>query len=85
MTTVSIPIPDSVASGIRNLAQKEGYSLESFVAAAAAEKLAVFHSVDYLRQRASLADFAEFDRLLALVPKVEPEAHDRLPEGFDTK
>jgi len=78
MTTVSIPIPDSVASGIRDLAQKEGYSLESFVAAAAAEKLAVVHSVDYLKQRAAQADLGEFDRLLSLVPDVEPE-------GFDSK
>ena len=85
MTTVSIPIPDSVASGIRELAQKDGFTLESFVASAAAEKLAVFHSVDYLKERAARADLADFDRLLAMVPDVEPEEHDRLPEGYTRK
>lgn len=85
MTTISIPIPDSILGGIRDLAQKDGYSLESFVASAAAEKFAAVRGVDYLKERAQQADVAEFDRLLAMVPKVEPEAHDRLPEGYIAK
>ncbi|MGV3663203.1 MAG: toxin-antitoxin system HicB family antitoxin [Prosthecobacter sp.] len=78
MTTVSIPIPDSILHGIQELAAKDGYTLESFMASAAAEKLSVFQGVDYLKKRAAKADLADFDRLLERVPDVEPDANDRL-------
>lgn len=82
MTTIPISLPESVLEGIRSLAAKDGFSVESFLASAAAEKLAVFRSVDYLKARAAQADFQEFDRILASVPDVQPEEHDRLPEGY---
>lgn len=78
MTTVSIPIPDSVLQGIQELAAKDGYTIESFMASAAAEKLSVFQGVEYLKKRAARADLADFGRLLDRAPDVEPEAHDRL-------
>lgn len=80
MTTVSIPIPDSVLQGIQELAVKDGYTLESFMASAAAEKLSVFQGVEYLKKRAAKADLNAFDKLLERVPDVEPEAHDRLAD-----
>jgi hypothetical protein len=48
-------------------------------------RLKIAHGVDYLKERAAKADLAEFERLLAMVPKVEAEAHDRLPEGYIAK
>lgn len=80
MTTVSIPLPDSVLQGIQELATKDGYTLESFMASAAAEKLSVFQGVEYLKKRAAKADLADFKRLLDRAPDVEPEAHDRLAD-----
>ena len=32
--------------------------------------------------RAKRANFAEFDRIMAQVPDVEPPDYDRLPEGY---
>lgn len=79
MTTVSVPIPDSILQGIRELAARDGYTLESFMASAAAEKLSVFQGVDYLKKRAAKADLADFDSLLERVPDAEPDSQDRLP------
>jgi len=33
----------------------------------------------YLRERASNADLAEFDRILELIPDTQPDEADRLP------
>ena len=53
--------------------------MNHFVALAVAEKLSALDTVDYLRQRAARADVSDFDRVLDMVPDIEPDAHDRLP------
>jgi hypothetical protein len=35
--------------------------------------------MDYLRERAARADFAEFDRIMARIPNVAPDPSDELP------
>ena len=52
---------------------------QEFVALALAEKVSALDTVDYLRQRAAQADVTDFDRILDMVPDIEPDAHDRLP------
>lgn len=79
MATLSIEIPDSLRNGIQELTSKDGYSLNQFLVCAAAEKLSSFATVDYLRERASRADFAEFDRIMARIPNVAPDPGDELP------
>ncbi len=79
MTTLSIEIPDSLHHGIKELTTKDGYSLNQFLVCAAAEKLSSFATVDYLQERAARADFAEFDRIMAQIPNLPPDAGDELP------
>ncbi len=79
MSTISVSFPESLRQGIEALVCKDGYSFDQFLASAAAEKLSVLQTQDYLQMRAQRADLAEFDRLLDMVPDVEPEPHDRLP------
>ena len=79
MATISIDIPDSLHNGIQLLTTKDGYSLNQFLVCAAAEKLSSIATIDYLRERASGADFAEFDRIMARIPNVPPDAGDELP------
>jgi hypothetical protein len=61
------------------MAKQEGISMNHFVALAVAEKLSALDTVDYLRQRAARADVTDFDRVLDMVPDIEPDARDRLP------
>lgn len=79
MTTLSIRVPDSLHRAIKELATKDGYSMNQFLVTAAAEKLSALETVDYLRHRAERANLKEFDRLLAMVPAQDPDNGDDLP------
>jgi hypothetical protein len=63
---------------IAALAEKEGYSVDQFLASAAAEKIAALRTLDYLRQESKSGDRADFNRFLASVPDVEPVENDRI-------
>lgn len=82
MATMSIRVPESLHRAIKELAAKEGYSMNQFLITAAAEKLSSLETVDYLRKRAERADLEEFDRILKLVPDVPPDPGDELPENY---
>ena len=79
MTTLSIRVPDSLHRAIKELATKDGYSMNQFLITAAAEKLSALETVDYLRHRAERANLKEFDRLLEMVPDSEPDPGDEVP------
>jgi predicted transcriptional regulator len=76
---MTIELPDSVKKSIEALAAKEGYTVSQFVASAAAEKLAVVTTVDYLRREAAAGRREDFDHYLKAAPTVDPPDHDRLP------
>lgn len=80
MTTLSLRVPDSLHRAIKEIAAKDGYSMNQFLITAAAEKLSALGTVDYLRQRAERANLKDFDQLLAKVPDVKPDPGDELPE-----
>ena len=79
MAVLSLRLPDSLHRRVREMAKQDGISMNHFVALAVAEKVSALDTVDYLRQRAARADVSDFDRVLDMVPDVEPDAHDRLP------
>ncbi|WP_295429847.1 toxin-antitoxin system HicB family antitoxin [uncultured Thiodictyon sp.] len=78
MTSLTIRIPESLHKNIRDLARKEGISVNQFIANAAGEKMAWLLSLDYLRQEAAAGRRDEFERFLAAVPDCEAEAGDEL-------
>ena len=78
MSMVEEVIPDSLMKQIRELAEREGVTVEQFISSAAAEKAAAWMTVEYLRVRAERGDHESFERALARVPDAEPEEDDRL-------
>jgi len=82
MTTMSIRVPDSLHSAIKELATKDGYSINQFLITAAAEKLSSLNTIDYLRDRADRADLEAFDRIMDKIPSVAPNSGDELPRGY---
>ena len=78
MSTLTIELPESLKKRIEALAAKEGYTVSQFLASAAAEKLAVILTVDYLREEANAGRRADFEKYLAAVPDVAAPEHDRL-------
>jgi hypothetical protein len=80
MSTISLRLPESLHRQLRELAQAEGISINQLIATAAAEKVAVLTTLDYLGERAGRGDRERFERILDRVPDVEPEPSDRLIE-----
>ena len=76
---VSVRLPDSIRRRAEELEEREGITLEQFIASATGEKLAVSMSLDWLRDEAAAGRRQELDRFLAAVPDVEPAEADRLP------
>ncbi len=78
MSTLSLRLPDSLHSKIRELASEEGVSINQFLTLAAAEKVSALLTVEYLRERGARGSREAFDAVLARVPDAEPDPSDRI-------
>jgi hypothetical protein len=78
MSTISLRLPESLHRQVRELAKQDGISINQFAATAIAEKLAALLTGSYLEQRAARGDRDKFERVLAKVPSVSPDAQDAL-------
>ena len=78
MSTLSVRLPESVHKKLKELAKKEGVSMNQFISLAVSEKLSVLMTVDYLKERAKKGNRKDFEDILSQVPDVEPEDYDRL-------
>jgi Arc/MetJ-type ribon-helix-helix transcriptional regulator len=80
VSKLTVQLPESLHRSIQALAEQEGYSVDQFLASAAAEKMAALRTLDYLRREAANGRREDFDRFLAAVPDREPIETDRMPE-----
>jgi len=78
MSTLSLRIPNSLHEQIRQLAKRDGISINQFVASAAAEKLSALLTEEYIEARAKRASLKKFRNVLKKVPDSEPEDYDRI-------
>lgn len=76
MSTLNVNLPESLRLRAQSLAQDDGVPLDQFIATALAEKVAVLDAESYIRERAVRGSREKFNRVLAKVPDVEPEAQD---------
>ena len=79
MSRLSVRLPDSLHDKVRELARRDGVSINQFIATAVAEKASALLTIDYLKQRARRVDSELFGRLLSRVPDVPPLPGDELP------
>ena len=78
MSTLSLRLPNSLHEQIRQLAKREGISINQFIASATAEKMTALLTEKYLSKRAQRASRKKFQAVLNKVPDVEPESYDKL-------
>jgi uncharacterized protein (DUF1778 family) len=78
MSTLSLRLPQSLHEQIRELAKREGISINQFIASAAAEKMAALLTEEYIEKRARRANREKFQAVLNKVPDVEPDNRDKL-------
>ena len=79
MSTLSLRIPTSLHRELRELARREGVSINQIISSATGEKVASLKTLDYLSERARRGNRSRFEQVLAKVPDIEPEESDRLP------
>lgn len=78
MSTLSVRLPESVHRKLKQLADKEGVSMNQLICLAVSEKISSLLTVDYLNERANQANGSDFKKLLGKVPDTDPESYDKL-------
>jgi hypothetical protein len=82
MSALSLRLPNSLHERARELARREGVSINQLVSAALAEKMSALMTEEYLEARARRGSRTRFLAALAQVPAVEPGVEDALtPPG----
>lgn len=80
MSTLSVRLPKSVHKKIKELASKEGISINQLINSAISEKISALMTVEYLEKRGELGSREKFDAVLSKVAADEPENYDALSE-----
>jgi len=79
MSTLSLRLPESLHDRLRELAKREGVSMNQLIATAVAEKISALDTVEYLEERAERGSREEFLGALGRAPDVKPVPGDELP------
>jgi hypothetical protein len=79
MKTLSLRLPESLHKQVKELAGKDGISINQFITTAVAEKMSAQMTEVYLRERAQRASRGAFAEVLSRVQDAEPPEADRLP------
>lgn len=77
MSLVSIHIPESLQSAVRQLAERDQISVDQFISLAIAEKVSALMTEDYLAERAAKGSREKFEAAMQKVADVEPSEEDR--------
>jgi hypothetical protein len=78
MSTVSLRLPESLHKQVRELAKKEGVSINQFIATAVAEKMSALLTEEYLDARAKRGNRRKFERVLGKVKNRPADPHDQI-------
>jgi hypothetical protein len=78
MSALSLRLPASIHRHIKEIAKKEGVSINQFISSAVAEKISALMTEDYLESRAKKAKRKDFKSILAKVPARKPLPGDEV-------
>jgi len=78
MSALSLRLPESIHRHIREIAKKEGVSINQFISSAVSEKVSALMTEDYLINRAKRATKKDFRKILTKVPNRKPLHGDEL-------
>lgn len=77
MGSLSLRIPDSYHTAVKEIAIQDNISINQFIVSAVAEKIASFETLKYLENKASRASKEKFMAVLSKVPSTEAAEFDR--------
>jgi len=76
MSAISLRLPESLHRQLREVARREGISINQLISTAVAEKLSALMTEEYLEARARRGDRAAYDAVLGKVRDQEPGPGD---------
>lgn len=85
MSTMSLRLPESLHERARELAKREGISINQLIATALAEKISALDTIEYLEERAARSSREAYLEILSRVPSRPPDRGDELPEELASK
>jgi len=83
VSTISLRLSESLHERLRELAQREGVSMNQLINSAVTEKISALLTEEYLKSRAKRGGRRKYDKVLGKVRDVEPDANDRPDRGED--
>ena len=78
MSAISLRLPDSLHKQVREIAKREGISINQFISTALAEKISALLTEKYLSERAARGSRDAFLKALDKAPDADPTEEDRL-------
>ena len=78
MSALSLRLPESIHRHIREVAKKEGVSINQFISSAVSEKISALMTEDYPENRGRRAKKKDLRKILAKVPSRKPIPGDEL-------
>lgn len=78
MCTLNLKLPDSIHHKIKEIAKREGVSINLFISSAVSEKISAILTEEYIEQRKKRARKGAFKKVLDRVPSRKPMQGDEL-------
>jgi hypothetical protein len=78
MSSLNLRLPDSIHRHIKEIAQRDGVSINLFIASAVSEKLSALTTEEYMSERAAKAGKGAFKKVLDRVPMRPPLPGDEI-------
>jgi len=78
MSTISLRLPESIHRRVKDLAKREGISINQLISTALAEKLSALLTREYLEERAKRGSRKKFEKALSKVKEKDPHPYDKV-------
>ena len=78
MSTISLRLPESIHRRVKDLAKREGISINQLISTALAEKLSALLTREYLEERAKRGSRKKFEKALSKVKEKDPQPYDKV-------
>jgi len=78
MSTISLRLSESLHKSVREIARREGVSINQLISTALAEKLSALMTEEYLADRANRGSQKKFEAALAKIRDVASAKNDQI-------
>lgn len=82
VTGYALRLPASIMNEVKAMSEAEGTSINQFIVVAVARRVAELKATRYFEERASKADPAAFERILAKAGTQPPQEGDEIPDDW---